>query len=321
MKEIKIWKFISNKIEIGQRVTLLIIANASSGSPGRTGFKMVVAEDGTTIGTIGGGIMEFNILDEVKNSFSKNMTSSFYKILHHTNTEGKNNSGLICGGFQTVLFKYINNLDSEIIKTILSNLEEGKNGLLQIEKDKLFFHPNQVISKDILFSDSNNNWVLKENIGLPNRAYIVGGGHVGLAVSRIMATLNFNVTVFDHRKDVKTISENNFANKIIITEYNKINEYIKEGDKSYVIIVSPSHVGDKEALKSVLKLNLKYIGSMGSKRKIKSIFGQLENDGFSEKDLEKIHTPIGLKIKAETPEEIAISIASEIIEVKNKQND
>jgi xanthine dehydrogenase accessory factor len=320
MKEIEIWKFISNKIELGQKVVLLIIANASSGSPGRTGFEMVVAEDGTTIGTIGGGIMEFNILDEVKIFFAKEKTSSFYKTLHHSNTDKGNKSGLICGGFQTVLFKFIDNSDSEIVKTILTNLIDGNNGLLQIEKEKLIFDLSKTISEDILFSSSNDNWVLKINIGLPNRVYIVGGGHVGLAVSQIMSSLNFHITVLDHRKNIATILKNKYADKIITTPYNEISSYIVEGNKTYVVIVSPNHDGDKDALQSVLNLNLKYLGSMGSKRKIKSIFNHLLNDGFTEKDLEKIHTPIGIEIKAETPEEIAISIAAEIIKEKNKLN-
>jgi len=192
------------------------------------------------------------------------------------------------------------------------------NGILSITKSSFLFTPHQMSNNEISIKiKSESNWKFEENIGISNTVYIVGGGHVGLAVSRIMSTLNFYVVVFDHRKDVQTMDENSFANKKIITSYDKINEYIIEGNKSYVVVVTPSHDGDKDALKSAIYLNLKYIGSMGSKKKVDSIFSQLRSDGIHNNLLEKIYTPIGLEIEAESPEEIAISIAAEIIKIKN----
>ncbi len=157
----------------------------------------------------------------------------------------------------------------------------------------------------------------KEYIGLPLISYIAGGGHVGLAVSRVMKTLGFYVVVFDHREDVFTIKQNKFADEIIITKYEDIGNKIIESERSYIIIVTPMHAGDKDTLKSVIHKNVKYIGMMGSKRKIKSIFDALSNDGIDKNFFDKVHTPIGIEIEAETPEEIAISIAAEIIKVKN----
>lgn len=77
-------------------------------------------------------------------------------------------------------------------------------------------------------------------------------------------------------------------------------------------------MGDKDALASVINLDLKYIGMMGSARKIKTVFNNLAKDGVDKKQLEKVHSPIGLEIEAETPEEIAVSIAAEIISIKRK---
>ncbi len=318
MKELKLWKFISNKIINNKKVTLLIVANASNASPGRTGFKMAIAQDGTSIGTIGGGIMEFNISKEVENFFSNNENFDFVRKLYHNNLASGNKSGLICGGVQTVVFKSLSKNDIEIVTNIITNLEKTESGLLSISKNHFNFVPQKINSTDISLSNSvNENWIFEENIGIPNTVYIIGGGHVGLAFSRVMSALDFYVVIFDHRNNVQTMDDNVFADKKIITSYAKINDHIIEGNKSYVAIVTPSHDGDKDALQSVLNMEVKYIGSMGSIKKIKSIFNQLEKEGFSKTDLDKIHTPIGLEIEAESPEEIAISIAAEIIKIKN----
>jgi len=318
MNDIKFWKYIENKLMENHSIILLIVVNSSKSSPGRAGFKMAISDDKTIMGTIGGGIMEFDIINEVNKLLDKNELVGFFRKLVHSKTGDGDKSGLICGGIQTIVFKSLLKSDLPIIKSILQSIKLQTSGLLQIDEHHFTFSPELSIEEDLLFSSTNESWIFKENIGIPNRVYIVGGGHVGLAVSRIMATLNFFVTVFDNRSSVSTILENKFADKIIITDYNRINEHIIEGEKSFVVIVTPNHNSDKDALESVLKLNLKYIGSMGSAKKIKSIFAKLKENGFLYTDLEKIHTPIGLAIKAETPEEIAISIASEIIKVKNE---
>ena len=319
MKEFKLWKYVSDKISSDKKVTLLIVANASNSSPGRTGFKMAVSDDGTSAGTIGGGIMEFDLLQEINDSFTKNSEMNFVRKLHHSNLASGEKSGLICGGVQTIVFKSLSKKHIDAIEGIIEALDEKMNGLLLITENGFHFTPNQMGKNDISIKiKSDDSWKFEENIGVPNTVYIIGGGHVGLAVSRIMSTLDFHVVVFDHRESVQTMDENIYADKKIITPYDKIGDYIIEENKSYVVVVTPSHDGDKTALQIAINLNLKYIGSMGSKKKVDSIFAQLKNEGIAKNTLEKIHTPIGIEIEAESPEEIAISIAAEIIKIKNR---
>ncbi len=319
MKEKKIWKYISDKLSSEKEIVLLIVADSSNSSPGRTGFKMAIADDGTSIGTIGGGIMEFDIISEIKESFAKNRYFNSVRKLHHSNLARGEKSGLICGGVQTIIFKSLSKKNIDVINNIVESSNKMVNGVLTISESSFLFTPDKKCHRDISIKiESDSIWEFEENIGTPNTVYIVGGGHVGLAVSRIMSTLDFHVVIFDHRNNVQTMDENSFANQKIITPYDKINEYIVEGDKSYVVIVTPSHDGDKAAAQIAIKLNLKYIGMMGSKKKVDSIFSQLRNSGITENLIEKINTPIGIEIEAESPEEIAISIAAEIIKRKNK---
>ncbi len=318
MKEIDLWIFIYNKLNKKLKVTLLLVADSSNSSPGKSGFKMAVSEDVETIGSIGGGIMEFDILKEVKGILNSNEPVNFIRKLHHKKGNDAESSGLICGGTQTLIVTTLDVSHRDIVKEIIDNLEEQSNGLLVINQSGLNYkNDKENYEQIILRFNSEDNWQYEENIGLSNTVYIIGGGHVGLAVSRIMSTLDFFVITFDERSEVITMKNNTFANKKIITKYNEVGNYIKETGRSYIVIVTPNHDGDKTALKSVIEKNVKYIGLMGSKKKSKSIFNQLKKEGINTELFKKVHTPVGLEIEAETPEEIAVSIAAEIIQIKN----
>ncbi len=318
MNQINFWNFATESIGQGLKSVLMIVAESTDSSPGRQGFKMLVRDDGKTAGTIGGGIMEKDMLDYAQQLLS-NEESILIKRLKHARSNKFEQSGLICGGFQTIIFQILNKNNSKEISGILSNLHKRNNGLLIMENNNFSYKKKRSEKNDISFEyNSTENWLYKEVIGSPDTAYVIGGGHVGLAVSQIMNFLGFYVITFDHRPDIFTMENNIYANEKIIIEYNKVGKKIKEGDKSYVIIVTPAHMGDKAALASVLGKKLKYIGMMGSKRKIKKIFNDLKAEGFSNELINTVHSPIGLEIYAETPNEIAISVAAEIIKIKNQ---
>jgi len=241
------------------------------------------------------------------------------KKLYHTDKTKHEKSGMICGGYQVILFTVIDQSKKDVIEKIISSIKEKQNGELTISPGKIEYKSTHKISPATFTYESDKQWEYKENIGLPLIAYIAGGGHVGLAASRVMKSIGFYVIVFDHREDVFTLEQNEYADEIIITKYEEIGNKIIESEHSYVIIVTPMHAGDKDTLKSVIDKNVKYIGMMGSKKKIKTIFDALREDGVDEKLFERVHTPIGLEIYAESPEEIAVSIAAEVIKVKNEQ--
>lgn len=320
MKEVDLWIFIYNKLNRNKKVNLLVVADSSLSSPGKTGFKMAVSEDVESYGSIGGGIMEFDILRELSGTLAQPEPVSFIRKLHHSKTKEGHSSGLICGGTQTLIVKTLTIEDRDEIKTMIDNLEEQTNGILSLNQDGLNYFPRRENDQDIVLEHfDDENWKYEENIGLLNTVYIIGGGHVGLAVAHAMSTLDFYVVTFDQRDDIITMKNNTFSNKKIITPYNEVHRFIRESKKSYAVIVTPNHDGDKEALKSIIDLKLRYIGLMGSEKKSKSIFSHLENEGVNLELFNKVYTPVGLDIEAESPEEIAISIAAEIIKVKNKK--
>ena len=316
MNEVILWNFISDNIKANKKVVLLVVAESSNSSPGRQGFKMVVNEDAETIGTIGGGIMEQEMIEYSLDLLFGN-ENRIIKKLHHTDKTNFEKSGLICGGYQTIIFSVIDKSHASLAENILLSIDEKQDRELIISPNRIKFNSADSIVPISFTYKSDEDWNYKESIGVPLISYIAGGGHVGLAVSRIMKSLGFYVVVFDHREDVFTIKQNEYADEIIICNYVEIGSKIIESERSFIIIVTPMHAGDKDTLKSVIHKNVKYIGMMGSQRKIKSIFDALIGEGTDGELLKKVHTPIGLEIEAETPEEIAISIAAEIIKVKN----
>ena len=316
MNEAILWKFILKTINSDKKIVLLIVADSSNSSPGRQGFKMTITEDAEQLGTIGGGIMEKDMIEYSLDLLFGNETN-LIKKLHHTDKTKFEKSGLICGGFQTIIFSVFDKSHIPIIENILSSLNKKVNGKLTVTPGKIEFLQSEENLPTTFHYNSNEDWQYTETIGLPLIAYIAGGGHVGLAVSQVMKSLGFYVVVFDHREKVFTIEQNKFADDIVICKYEEIGNKIVESERSYIIIVTPMHSGDKDALKSVICKNVKYIGMMGSKRKIKSIFDALLEDGVDDELFNKVHTPIGIEIEAESPEEIAVSIAAEIIKVKN----
>lgn len=318
MKEIELWKFVHEKLRKNTSVILLVVADTSNSSPGRAGFKMALADDDDVIGTIGGGIMEYSLLEEAKSLLSRNEKICYVKKLYHNKNASGDKSGLICGGTQTMIIKSFLPDETESISLILKNFENLEKGLLVINQSGISFLTSNTNKEQILFSfTSEIDWQYKENSGFPNTVYVIGGGHVGLAVSRVMSTLDFYVITIDPRKDVFTMLKNTYADKKLNISYKDLIDYIVESDRSYVVIVTSEHDSDMIALKSVINKNIKYIGMMGSKVKIKSIFNGLEEQGVDPTLFKKVNTPIGIEIDAESPEEIAVSIAAEIIKVKN----
>lgn len=147
---------------------------------------------------------------------------------------------------------------------------------------------------------------------------LCGAGHVNKAISYIADTVGFDITVMDSRPEWANKQRFPEANNIIIDE--DMGEALKEqssNENTFFVIATWDHKWDEDALRSVLKKQHKYIGMIASRRKVEEIFSQLKSEGVDQSSLDSVFTPVGLDIKAETPEEIAISVMAEIIMVKN----
>jgi xanthine dehydrogenase accessory factor len=318
MKDLSTWKFVLNCIKNNTGSILMVVVESEGFSPGKPGFKMVVVENGELSGSIGGGVMEYNMVEKAREMLSNKDTTPLLQIQIHDEKSEIDKSDMICGGKQTILFFPIKAEYKSTIEEVIRFIEENKSGKFIVNQNSLLVSADINKSMDKVFKRAGEReWSYEENIGTRSTAYIIGGGHVGLAVSRILSILGFYVVVVDDRSDVSTLKYNIYADEKVTLPFDKVQDYIPEGDSNYVIIMTPSHNADEIALKQVINKRLAYIGMMGSAKKVKEIFNKLKEAGITEEKLKKVHAPIGFPIKSNTPEEIAISIAAEIIQVKN----
>lgn len=312
----KFWQQLLKQLQQNKKVYLLTVIQNSGSSPGRKGFKMLVSEDSFIYGSVGGGVMEFTLVEEVKQLLQKEEQPIFYKKQVHQGN-GKDKSGMICSGEQTVVFHPLNYANISLIEKILNCLQSNNQHTLSFSPTGIEFTKNTITEKYQTDIKSTNNWKFKELIGFKETLYIVGGGHVGLAVSQLFKQLNFHVVVFDNRRQLNTLEVNNYAHQKHVIDYTTIQKHIKEGKDSYIAIMTNKYTDDKLVLSQLIRKNYKFIGVLGSKAKLKTMWEVLLKEGFTQQELDSVFAPIGIHIKSETPEEIAVSIAAEIIQVKN----
>ena len=147
---------------------------------------------------------------------------------------------------------------------------------------------------------------------------IFGGGHVSQPVAKIGKMLGFHVTVMDDREDFVTSERFPDADRLIKGSYDKLSDKIPAYENAYYVIVTRGHLGDSACARQILRRPYTYLGMIGSKNKVKLTREKLLGEGFSEEQLNSIHAPIGLPIGGHMPAEIAVSIAAEIVQEKNR---
>ncbi len=292
----------------------MVVVYSLGSSPGRQGFKMAVAEGGTMFGSIGGGVMEVSLVKLAKGKIE----SEVIEQVHRKNVP--NSSGMICSGKQTVVVKVLTITDLPTIQKIVESLNNQIETYLKITASSFQVIELTGFQQNYSFQKlGTDSFIYTEKLSLKNQLFIIGGGHCALALSELMSKLDFHITVFDDRPDLNTLQKNSFANRVeIIESYEKIGEFIDSDSTAYVVVMTLGYKFDEIVIRKLFNKTFKYFGVLGSKAKMKTLFKSLESEGFDKDKLDKIHTPIGLPINSHTPEEIAVSIAAEIISVKNK---
>ena len=315
-KELEIWQFAAERLKRNESIMLLVVVESSGSSPGRQGFKMFVARDEIR-GSIGGGVMEIALVELAK---GKNKPEIIEQI--HRKNSAKS-SGMICSGKQTVIFFRLTSEHLKTVEAIIERLKKYLAGRFQISNFK--FQILEKSSKDGTWNEDfkfeqtgENEFIYEEKLGYKNKLFIVGGGHCALALSELMSKMDFHISLFDDREDLNTVAKNEFVHaKKIIESYDKIDEFIESGTNHYVVVMTLGYKFDEIVIRKLFDKNFKYFGVLGSSAKMKTLLRNLEKEGFNREKLSQIRTPIGLKINSRTPAEIAVSIAAEIIAVKN----
>jgi len=318
MKDLEVWEFVLDQFEAHQKLALLVVAQSSGSSPGRQGFKMAVTANGEMKGSIGGGIMENKLIDMAITQLKEDrLNPSMFRQIHRDD-EPADRSGMICSGEQTVLVLPLKENDQPTVAEMMGTVQANKTGVLSISSAGFSFGKGGSVSDIYLFeAQDDDNWNYGESVGYSHCAYIIGGGHVGLAMSKMLASLDFYVKIIDNREGLNTMEMNQYAHQKIIIPYEDIDGVVEEGSQNFVIIMTVGYRTDEVVIRKLIKKKFGFIGMMGSKSKTDQLFGNLRKDGFNEDHISRVQAPIGIEIKSQTPEEIAVSIAAQLIRQRN----
>lgn len=317
----------------GENLVLCSVINTFGSTPRGKGAKMAVFSDGTTAGTIGGGTVEYRAITMAADILRSGVgcTRSF-----HLNHNDVADLGMICGGDMTVLFQFLSGASSEtcsmvteicqlfsrrenawLITTIDGNIASsmgfycegsGLHYLKDVKESSI-----TPIAKRCSILQEGPSKLYVEPLHRAEMVYVFGGGHISAELIPLLTHVGFSVTIFEERADFCTPQRFPTAEACVLGSYQEVGRYLTIGPADYVVILTRGHQGDFEVLLHALQTPATYVGVIGSRRKIASTNQRLINCGIDAKQLERIHTPIGLAIGAETPAEIAISIASELI--------
>lgn len=344
----EVWQQVRESLEAGRPFVLCRLVETRGSTPQKPGATMLVYADGSQAGTLGGGCVEA----EVKRRALEIAEGDAAEIsTFQLDSDYGWDDGLICGGRMKIALEpfgpnsnagYILEVakqfesDTGSVETIVFDSEStglaAPSNYLFAEDGTLLAHcrgelsdgkPPEAITSRL--PDISNRPRPHASHGLaflpllPRcRLIIVGGGHVGQAVAKLADDVGFNVWVVDDRADI--VSEERFptAERRISGDVSTVLPEIEVTSSTYCLIVTRGHNHDEEALFHLAERGARYVGMIGSKRKIKMIFDDLLNEGISPDALRQVYAPVGLDIGSQTVSEIAISIVAELIAHRNR---
>jgi xanthine dehydrogenase accessory factor len=311
-----LWQHISNELSAGKNVLLLCVVDSEGSSPGRRGFKMAVSQDGAISGTIGGGAMEFKLVEVAKAQLKANEKKISVVVQYHDKEHKKDRSGMICSGNQTIALIPLGKEALPLVTKLCQPEELPFNSFL-VFHNKGIKLVEETMETGFLQKE-NGLWSYTERVKQAAVIHIIGGGHVSLALSEMMHYLGFYVKVYDNRPGLNTMESNKFANEKILADYENIGEIIPSGLSEFLVIMTMGYRDDLKVLKQLLQKDFFYLGMLGSEFKTATLLNELKADGVDAAIFEKYFIPVGLNILSKTPKEIAVSIAAQIILEKNR---
>ena len=343
---------ILNALRIEESVMLATIISTNGSTPASALSKMLVKDGGTKwIGTIGGGCVEGDVLQEAIRLYNDAAVS---KILRFELNETNIDQGLICGGNLDVMIEPLARKDIEWLERVKAVRDEGEDCVVAtlvstagtvagkhcIElgagwNDGLMEWWNRVGNKSALTFNvleaavqkthrrneterlkiGDGELILEPVQGMPS-VIIFGGGHVSKYVSRSAAMTGFRVTVVDDRPEYANAQRFPEAFRTMAMDFGEALDTIEVKPSTYIVIVTRGHRSDEDILSRVVSSPAKYIGMIGSHRKVLTTYEHLAERGVSPDLLKRVHAPIGIDIGASTAEEIGISVVAQLIAVR-----
>jgi xanthine dehydrogenase accessory factor len=341
---------ICSLMEQGEDLVLATILSHEGSTPRTAGTKMIMRSSGDHIATVGGGLVEAEVVKFADEVFQTR--NSLIKAFDLTGADVER-MDLVCGGHLEILVEFVaadpENL--QVFQELAKAVREGKKSYLVADLGGVGESATKVdrclIREDgsvcgnlvcpsglmaalglwtgkerypVVLTIDDHRYIVEPSFA-PGTVYLFGAGHVSQQVAPLAKLVDFRTVVLDDRSEFANRDRfpGSDAVKAIESFDHAFDELHVDAD-SYLVIVTRGHMHDKTVLEQALKTEARYIGMIGSRKKRDRIYNELLKEGFTEQDLGRVHSPIGMAIGAETPEEIGISIMGELIEARARRN-
>lgn len=311
------WRLLADCLTCGRSAVLTVVAETSGSSPGRAGMKLLLTDDGRRVGTVGGGEVERRVIELAHRLRSSTSTRSIVETFQLGDRNDGHRTGMACGGSMKVALALCRPDSLPMVRALLDSRERGSRGCLCLSPAGFGFESVRAPGGRNLIHATSDDWSYEEDLVRDPRAYLVGGGHVSLALSEVLAMLDYRVTVFEIRENLNTFAQNVHAfEKRQLPDYHRIGAEVPDGPDVFAFVMTHSHALDRQVLVQLLRKDLAYVGMLGSGTKIAAVLEYLRQFGTL-RGMERLHAPAGLPVGSHTPAEIAVSIAAEVIRVRS----
>lgn len=327
-------ELLNRRLAAGEFLVSATIATHEGSTPRSAGSKMLLFADRGLAGTVGGGLVEARVLEAAR----EKLCSGGAELLRFDLTgEMAAGADMVCGGNLRVFIERLGPADAPLFLELARQLAQGRDCLLLTDREggrslltrdgilgaalpleiaALARNQGAGVQAPLFLDQGGERWFLEPWI-TADPLLILGAGHVSRPTARIAVLAGFQVSVLDDRPEFA--SRERFPEVFevaVLPDFENCLAGRDLGPRASLVIVTRGHVHDKTCLAQALRSRAGYIGMIGSRRKRQAVYGQLLAEGFSQADLERVRCPIGLEIGAETPEEIAVSIAAELIQAR-----
>jgi xanthine dehydrogenase accessory factor len=337
----QVFRAASDEVTAGHDMVIATVVKTSGSTPQKSGAKLLVRADGSGVGTLGGGCVEGDIWFAASQLLKSGGPAEMRD--YELNEDLAAQDGLVCGGTMYFLLDPVRNenketepqdFNDEVIAAYeggapvaVASLMQAPEGSALIVGSKLLVRENGSTSSSLgdekldagavnearkLMAMGKNDYIVAESgaeyyieaYTTPPTLVVAGGGHVSKALSNIATTLGFRIFIIDDREEFSNPDRFPEAEQTVVSDF---------GTNSFVVIATRGHRYDASATAAAMRTPASYVGLLGSKRKTILIYEELFAQGFTMEEVQSVRSPIGLNISARTPEEIALSIMSEIV--------
>ena len=314
----------------GEDLVMVTVTASSGATPRGAGARMLVGKSGRICGTIGGGAVEYRS-EQIALTVLQEKSSRGHDFT--LTRDDVQNLGMICGGACNVFFHYLSAGDPDILALadeaearfvrgadawLVSDLGDSGRLYLTGKGDSALLpyltrQPHRV--------QVGGHELYMEQIVPAGRVYVFGGGHVAQELVPVLAHVGFRCVVMDDRPEFADPALFPTAEQVILGDFHRLSDFVTIGSEDYVCVMTRGHSGDTVVQAQVLKCRPCYCGVIGSRHKAAGVRKVLKEEyGLTEEELNGVTTPIGISIQAETPAEIAISIAAQLIAHRAERN-